>query len=1277
MKHPDHTRSTPTGLHRTTASLGISLSLAAGLLSSPAADRTWNGGGDQSSWTDPLNWGGTAPSANDQLIFGGNLGLYNYNGNTGGTIFSNLTFNASAGAFTLTGNGIRFPSGSAVLGVLTNLSPNAQTISLNLTNNGGNRVYNAASGPIICDSVISGNNIVKEGTNSFTTTGSSGNASVGAIVNNGILMLGKSSGNALGSPAVVNTNGILRIIGPGTDQIHFNQRINMNGGMFQQQNVGGLTTTTLEEIASLSGSNLNSIVENGLANSSTRLDIGGGNGHRGIYSGTIRDGAAGVFALRVYRANNYEQLNGTNTYSGITQVDNSQGAGAARLIVNGAHTGGGAYTVSGKTTDSAQVAYLCGSGVISASVININANGLLSPGGALSADLVDTATFVDSTAILTISNAVNLNAATSSLEVQLNGTTPGVSHDQVVLAGSGTLSNNNANLKLVLGYTPQSGDKFTIVQVPGVSPASNIGIFAGLNGVPTDLSQGATFIEPSSGQNFQISYRADGANFDAGAGNGNDIMLRVVSSPGTNLVWRGDASYAWDIRTTANWRNTNGVALTFTNGDNVTFNDTGSNAAPIDLTTDLSPGSIVVNATNDYVFATSTAGKLTGTVVLSKTNTGTLTMLTDNNNAGSTLVRAGTLRIGTNGTSGTLSGALDIRTNATVIFDRSDTSTFSGNITGGGRLLQNGTNGTLTLTADSAFSGPLIVNVGTLQFGTGAGVSGSVVGLVTNNATVNYSFNNSVTINNSLSGTGMVYFVNTSSGSKRFTMGAGTASLTNNTFSGWFNVGPLACLVTPDGSNGTNQLGVNSTIYVQDTGSVLLDRNGLYPSTFYLQGAGNGSGNAGVMTLELEQGTTISGNTILLGDATIGGFLGAARISGRILGTNGTETVTFANRRSGATTYNLQIGSPAGPNLWGATVLEPGDYVGQQIRVTAMAPRALSTNALTIGAHGIFQLNGFDHTVASLASSGTDGLFVPGVLNTSATNPATLTVGTDDGYTTFDGTFGDGGAAPLGLTKVGAGTLTLSGISGNTGPVTVSGGSIALSGDGSFTSAKQIAIASGAVLDVSLRSDGSLNLNNGQTLKGSGTLNGTLVTAAGSVVNPGSSVGTLTVANNITLGGTLWLELDRTLTPNSDRLETTSGTITGGGGLTTTNLGPALQVGDTFKPFATGVSGITANLLTNDWRNGRSYTWQNDLAGLGSIKVLTSSPLPLPTLGMSAAGTTLTFSWDGPFKLQAQTNSLSVGIGSNWGDYPGGATSPVSVTVNPTNPAVFFRLLLQ
>ena len=56
----------------------------------------------------------------------------------------------------------------------------------------------------------------------------------------------------------------------------------MNGGVFQVANTNGLVSPSFEEFGALSGANVNSIVENGLADSTNSLILGGGNGARGV-----------------------------------------------------------------------------------------------------------------------------------------------------------------------------------------------------------------------------------------------------------------------------------------------------------------------------------------------------------------------------------------------------------------------------------------------------------------------------------------------------------------------------------------------------------------------------------------------------------------------------------------------------------------------------------------------------------------------------------------------------------------------------------------------------------------------------------------------------------------------------------------------------------------------------------------------------------------------------------------------------------------------------------
>jgi hypothetical protein len=121
--------------------------------------------------------------------------------------------------------------------------------------------------------------------------------------------------------------------------------------------------------------------------------------------------------------------------------------------------------------------------------------------------------------------------------------------------------------------------------------------------------------------------------------------------------------------------------------------------------------------------------------------------------------------------------------------------------------------------------------------------------------------------------------------------------------------------------------------------------------------------------------------------------------------------------------------------------------------------------------------------------------------------------------------------------------------------------------------------------------------------------------------------------------------------------------------LTVTNLGPALVAGDTFKLFSKPVTGFSAITLPS------GYNWTTNLASNGSItvqSVISSTP---PTLSVSQSGNSLTFTWtDASFHLQSQTNSLNAGLSTNWSNFPGGGSSPVNITINPANPAVFFRL---
>jgi len=106
------------------------------------------------------------------------------------------------------------------------------------------------------------------------------------------------------------------------------------------------------------------------------------------------------------------------------------------------------------------------------------------------------------------------------------------------------------------------------------------------------------------------------------------------------------------------------------------------------------------------------------------------------------------------------------------------------------------------------------------------------------------------------------------------------------------------------------------------------------------------------------------------------------------------------------------------------------------------------------------------------------------------------------------------------------------------------------------------------------------------------------------------------------------------------------------------------------------------NLPATDATGKIAYTWQNDIANNGSITLLSglsATPAPL-TAVVGGGGATLDLSWPADHRgwtLQNQTNSLGIGISTNWVDVPGSATNiSASVPIVRTNPTVFYRLRL-
>jgi fibronectin-binding autotransporter adhesin len=744
--------------------------LPLGLAEATAADRAWTGnaaGATDPNWSNAANWDTAAPVNGDNLIFSGYNQLANNNDLTA-LALGWLRFDV--GGYVLTGNALSLSSG-----ILSSTGDNAVGLALTLE---ASQSFESASGSTLqlTNSVTLGANIL--------TFGGDGNATLAGV----------ASGAGY---AVKNGTGTLNITAKPT----FTGPFIINGGRVE------VNTTTYERAfvnstniivntgATLGLNIVNILYQSGVYSTITvnggTVDLNGSHNHFGplfLNGGTLNGISATGRYANEYSTFDFDVVVGGAAQSLITGMDPTGGYalvsatrkftvaatgdpsgtdllvnnplvggglvkdGAGKLALAGVNTYAGATLVSGGT-----LAVRDGGLILNSPTVTVSTNGVFDVTSVWMPYSISTNQTLAGTG--KVVGTVGDDNAGAAIAPGGNSAVGTLAMESLNLSGNLALNFDLANVTTVGGGV---NDLLIVTNLNLSGFATNTVNFNFLNGTPAVGTY--TLIQYSSGPAAgPVSTLAATASryVYTFTSDGSAIKVTVTGNPAP-LVWRGDGSTnAWDIATSTNWMN-GATKDVFLQGDNATFNDSGSNTPPVNLAANLTPTVVTVNATKDYTLAG--AGKLTGGARLVKSGSGTLTVTTENDFTGGTVVNAGTLAIGAGGTTGNLAGGAGTN-NARIVINRTGTMISGASLAGTGSLaLIN--NGTVNLSGTNTFTGGTLVNNGSLQIGNTPPVAGSsIAGPITNYSAVYFGRSDAFMLaspitsagNDFLNGPGQVY----------------------------------------------------------------------------------------------------------------------------------------------------------------------------------------------------------------------------------------------------------------------------------------------------------------------------------------------------------------------------------------------------------------------------------------------------------------------------------------------------------------------------------------
>ena len=559
-------------------------------------------------------------------------------------------------------------------------------------------------------------------------------------------------------------------------------------------------------------------------------------------------------------------------------------------------------------------------------------------------------------------------------------------------------------------------------------------------------------------------------------GNYNDgAATRTVTGPHSAYTWRFSASTTQAYTFPTASPITLGVGIVTNNGNAITMQAADSTSyltsAGSELFMYYNQGTLTLNM------------KLTGNMNVIRAGGGTFTMgnatsAGNNDYNGTTYLLGGTTNLSASGNwtlipRDLVIGGVASGTNVTVTMNgyaQQIAAISNVTLNGGATLTLFGTNilNSLTFQNDGAMAVPTVATATMLQLSDANAITATNNSYVTTPAITGTALQflhaaPVITVNAGLTETGLLISAPiTQSGTmgSLTKAGAGVLALSGaNTFSAPFNL-----------NGGTLMIAGNTVL----TGSVITSSP-----------IGTGIFNIGAGTTLNTDGTarTLNNPVNVLGDFTFGGRLNGSNITlaAPVSLGNANRTITVTSPAVTAT-LNGVLTATGGSSSTGLTKAGNGILVltgattdaslgGAGVTVAAGLLRSGVLNAipatslLTVNAGAGFDLNGNSQTSNAIAGG---GFFT----NSSAYSPAILTVGSASDLT-FAGSFGDnslGGYGTLGLTKVGAGKLTLTSKNYEAGDTVISGGILELTADGSLGTSR-VYINSGAVLRINRTAD--------------------------------------------------------------------------------------------------------------------------------------------------------------------------------------------------------------